>query len=45
DPPVPAPKDTTPRNVAFAGAAALSVLVGLTAATVAIARRRREPTE
>ncbi|WP_252159653.1 hypothetical protein, partial [Mycobacterium tuberculosis] len=38
-------KDTTPRNVAFAGAAALSVLVGLTAATVAIARRRREPTE
>lgn len=28
-----------------AQAAALSVLVGLTAATVAIARRRREPTE
>ncbi|OSC36497.1 type VII secretion-associated serine protease mycosin [Mycobacterium decipiens] len=44
-PPAPAPKDTTPRNVAFAGAAALTLLVGLTAAALAIARRRREPTE
>ncbi len=43
-PPAPAPKDTTPRNVAFAGAAALTLLVAITAATVAISRRRKEPT-
>jgi membrane-anchored mycosin MYCP len=42
-PPAPAPKDTTPRNVALAGAAALTLLVAITAATVAIARRRKEP--
>ncbi|WP_204079134.1 type VII secretion-associated serine protease mycosin [Mycobacterium riyadhense] len=43
-PPAPAPKDTTPRNVAFAGAAALTLLVAATAAAVAIVRRRKEPT-
>ncbi|SOJ52950.1 Mycosin-3 [Mycobacterium simulans] len=43
-PPAPAPKDTTPRNVAFAGAAALTLLVAATAAVVAIVRRRKEPT-
>lgn len=41
-PPAPAPKDTTPRNVAFAGAATLALLVAITAATVAITRRRKE---
>lgn len=41
-PPAPPPKDDTPRNVAFAGAAALALLVGATAATVAIAARRRK---
>ncbi|MCV7195538.1 type VII secretion-associated serine protease mycosin [Mycobacterium angelicum] len=42
-PPAPAPKDNTPRNVAFAGAGALALLVALTAVTVAISRRRKEP--
>ncbi|MBY0388982.1 MAG: S8 family serine peptidase, partial [Mycobacterium pseudokansasii] len=42
-PPAPKPKDTTPRNVAFAGAAALALLVGITAATAAAVRRRKEP--
>ncbi|OOK69197.1 type VII secretion-associated serine protease mycosin [Mycobacterium kansasii] len=42
-PPAPKPKDTTPRNVAFAGAAALALLVGITAATVTTVRRRKEP--
>ncbi|ORB85145.1 type VII secretion-associated serine protease mycosin [Mycobacterium kansasii] len=42
-PPAPKPKDTTPRNVAFAGAAALALLVGIVAAAVATARRRKEP--
>ncbi|CAM3250988.1 type VII secretion-associated serine protease mycosin [Mycobacterium intermedium] len=41
-PPPPAPKDTTPRNIAFAGAATLALLVAITAATVAITRRRKE---
>lgn len=41
-PPAPAPKDTTPRNVAFAGAAGLALLVAIAAATVAITRRRKE---
>jgi membrane-anchored mycosin MYCP len=45
-PPAPAPKDTRPRTVAFAGAAALAVLVAATAGIVATtaSRRRREPT-
>jgi membrane-anchored mycosin MYCP len=43
-PPAPAPKDTKPRNVALAGVAALTLLVAITAATVAIVRRRKEPT-
>ena len=44
-PPAPAPKDTTPRTVAFVGAAALAVLVAAVAAITAIvARRRKEPT-
>jgi membrane-anchored mycosin MYCP len=44
-PPAPAPKDTTPRTVAFVGAAALAVLVAAVAAVTAIAaRRRKEPT-
>ncbi|MCV7121575.1 type VII secretion-associated serine protease mycosin [Mycobacterium lacus] len=44
-PPAPARRDTTPRNVAFAGAAALALLVAATAVTVAAtARRRKEPT-
>ncbi|WP_099288205.1 type VII secretion-associated serine protease mycosin [Mycobacterium persicum] len=42
-PPAPKPKDTTPRNVAFAGAAALALLVGIAAATAATVRRRKEP--
>lgn len=41
-PPAPQPRNTTPRNVAFAGAAALTVLVAGVAATVAIARRRKD---
>ncbi|OBK22331.1 type VII secretion-associated serine protease mycosin [Mycobacterium asiaticum] len=43
-PPPPAPKDTTPRNVALAGAGLLALLVIVTAATVAVSRRRKEPT-
>ncbi|CAM4372437.1 Thermophilic serine proteinase precursor [Mycobacterium basiliense] len=42
-PPKPAPQDTTGRTVAFAGAAALTLLVVITAASVAIVRRRKEP--
>jgi membrane-anchored mycosin MYCP len=41
-PPAPAPKDTTPRNVALAGAGILALLVAATAATVAIVSRRRK---
>ncbi|QNI05343.1 type VII secretion-associated serine protease mycosin [Mycobacterium kubicae] len=43
-PPAPAPTDTTPRNVAFAGVGALALLVAAVAASVAITRRRKEPT-
>jgi membrane-anchored mycosin MYCP len=44
-PPAPAPKDNTPRIVAFAGTAALAVVVAAVAAITAIAaRRRKEPT-
>jgi type VII secretion-associated serine protease mycosin len=44
-PPEPAPKDRTPRIVAFAGTAALAVVVAAVAAIAAIAaRRRKEPT-
>ncbi|OBI96532.1 type VII secretion-associated serine protease mycosin [Mycobacterium asiaticum] len=43
-PPPPAPKDATPRNVALAGAGVLTLLVIVTAATVAVSRRRKEPT-
>ncbi|OBK21023.1 type VII secretion-associated serine protease mycosin [Mycobacterium asiaticum] len=43
-PPPPAPRDTTPRNVALAGAGVLTLLVIITAATVAVTRRRKEPT-
>ena len=44
-PPAPAPKDNTPRTVAFVGSAVLALVVAAVAATVAItARRRKEPT-
>ncbi|MEE6178800.1 type VII secretion-associated serine protease mycosin [Mycobacterium sp. 050134] len=45
-PAAPAPKDTTPRTVAFAGTAALAVLVAAFGAWAAIAgtRRRKETT-
>jgi len=43
-PPAAKPTDNTPRNVAFAGAGALALLVALTAVTVAISRSRKEPT-
>lgn len=46
-PPRPAPRSTTPRTVAFAGTAALALLVGVVAAVVAITRRpetRKETT-
>ncbi|QUR66041.1 type VII secretion-associated serine protease mycosin [Mycobacterium spongiae] len=43
-PPAPAPKDTTPRTIAFVGTGALAVIVAATAAIVAIARRRKETT-
>ncbi|WP_144206236.1 type VII secretion-associated serine protease mycosin [Mycobacterium tilburgii] len=43
-PPAPAPKDTTPRTVAFAGTAALAVLVAVVAAASAITARRRKET-
>ncbi len=39
-PPAPAPKDSTPRTVAFAGSAALALLVAAVAAITAIARRK-----
>jgi type VII secretion-associated serine protease mycosin len=41
----PAPKDNTPRTVAFVGTAVLALVVAAVAATTAIAaRRRKEPT-
>ncbi|PJE19996.1 MAG: hypothetical protein CK431_29390 [Mycobacterium sp.] len=43
-PPSAAPEDTTPRNVALAGAGVLTLLVIITAATVAVVRRRKETT-
>lgn len=43
-PPAPAPKDTTPRTVAFVGTAALAVLVAAVAAAATIAARRRKET-
>ncbi len=46
-PPGPAPRSTTPRTVAFAGTAALALLVATVAAVVAITRRpetRKETT-
>ncbi|MGO9928441.1 MAG: type VII secretion-associated serine protease mycosin [Mycobacterium sp.] len=43
-PPAPAPKDTTPRTVAFAGTAALAWVVAAVAAIAAIAARRRKET-
>ena len=39
-PPAPAPKDNTPRTVAFAGTAALALLVAAVAAIAAVARRK-----
>ncbi|ORW29821.1 subtilase [Mycobacterium paraense] len=39
-PPAPAPQDTTPRTVAFAGTAALAVVVAAVAAVVAIVRKK-----
>jgi membrane-anchored mycosin MYCP len=42
-PPAPAPKDTTPRTVAFVGTAALALLVAVIAA-VAVITRRKETT-
>jgi type VII secretion-associated serine protease mycosin len=39
-PPAPAPKDTTPRTVAFVGTAALALLVAAVAAIAAIARKK-----
>jgi membrane-anchored mycosin MYCP len=41
-PPEPAPKDSTPRSVAFAGTAVLALMV--VAAAAIAARRRKEPT-
>ncbi|WP_205876038.1 type VII secretion-associated serine protease mycosin [Mycobacterium camsae] len=43
-PPRPAAANTTPRNVALAGAGVLTLVVLITAATVAVVRRRKEPT-
>jgi membrane-anchored mycosin MYCP len=43
-PPAPAPKDNTPRTVAFAGTAALALVVAAAAAAAAIAARRRKET-
>jgi membrane-anchored mycosin MYCP len=43
-PPAPAPKDTTPRTVAFAGTAALALLVAAAAGAAAVAARRRKET-
>jgi membrane-anchored mycosin MYCP len=39
-PPAPAPKDTTPRTVAFAGTAALAFVVAVAAAIAAIVRKK-----
>jgi type VII secretion-associated serine protease mycosin len=39
-PPAPAPRDTTPRTVAFVGTAALAVIVAAVAAIAAIARKK-----
>ena len=43
-PPAPAPKDNTPRTVAFAGTGVLALVVAATAATATIAARRRKET-
>ncbi len=43
-PPAPAPKDSTPRAVAFAGTALLALVVAAVAAIAAIAARRRKET-
>jgi membrane-anchored mycosin MYCP len=43
-PPPPAPKDNTPRTVAFAGTGVLALLVAAAAATAVIAARRRKET-
>jgi membrane-anchored mycosin MYCP len=43
-PPAPAPKDNTPRTVAFAGTGVLALVVAAAAATAAIAARRRKET-
>jgi membrane-anchored mycosin MYCP len=43
-PPAPAPKDNTPRTVAFVGTAALALVVAAAAAAAAIAARRRKET-
>jgi membrane-anchored mycosin MYCP len=43
-PPAPAPKDNTPRTVAFVGTAALALIVAAVAAAAAIAARRRKET-
>jgi membrane-anchored mycosin MYCP len=39
-PPAPAPKDTTPRTVAFAGTAALALVVAVVAAIAALTRKK-----
>ena len=39
-PPAPAPKDTTPRTVAFIGTAVLAFVVAAVAAIAAIARKK-----
>lgn len=43
-PPAPAPKDTTPRTVAFVGTAVLAFVVAAVAAIAAIAARRQKET-
>lgn len=43
-PPAPAPKDTTPRTVAFAGTAVLAIVVAVVAAIAAISARRQKET-
>ncbi len=43
-PPAPAPKDNTPRTVAFAGTGVLALVVAAAAAAAAIATRRRKET-
>ena len=42
-PPAPAPKDTTPRTVAFAGTAVLALVVAAVAAIAATPNGRRPP--